>query len=82
MVGQIFGKCPVGKTRKRRLDAVREDSTRQRGMEAENQEGQDPLWAVVSLMMMKLSSARLSTSFIQHCLLVVYFELTFIFCSS
>jgi hypothetical protein len=65
-VGPMFGKRPVGKSRKRWLDAVEEDSyqilkwrdwevkAQDTGTEVENQEGQGPFWAVVPLMMMRI----------------------------
>jgi hypothetical protein len=65
VVGQMFGKRPVGKPRKRWLDAVKEDSYQMlkwRDWEVkvqdrvENQEGQGPLWAVVALMMMMIQN--------------------------
>jgi hypothetical protein len=62
MAGQMFGKRPVGKHKKRWMDAVKEDSYQilnwrnweekgQGWMEVKDQEGQGPLWAVAPLLM-------------------------------
>jgi hypothetical protein len=62
MAGHMFGKRPVGKPKKRWMDAVKEElpnteleklggeGTRQGGMEVKNQEVQGPLWAVAPLL--------------------------------
>jgi hypothetical protein len=54
--GQMFGKRPIGKPRKRWIDSVEEDSVRfsrrPSTMEGEDKGGEDPFWAAETLLIL------------------------------